>query len=64
MRWDASDGFLIAGIILVSVSLSFWVPEWVPAYYGVVAILYGIMRGIADARPNGTRSDQPPKRHP
>jgi hypothetical protein len=62
MRWDASDGFLIAGIILVSVSLSFWVPAAVPAYYGVVAILYGIARGIADAGADSTDVDQPPKR--
>lgn len=62
MRLDTSDLFLIAGIILVSVSLSLWVPAAVPAYYGVVAILYGVARGIADARSHGTGTDQPPKR--
>ena len=62
MKPDASDLFLIAGIILVSVSLSFWMPAAVPAYYGVVAILFGIARGIADARSHGTDPDQPPKR--
>ena len=62
MKPDASDLFLIAGIILVSVSLSLWVPAAVPAYYGVVAILYGVARGIADARSHGTDPDQSPKR--
>ena len=62
MRLDTSDLFLVAGIILVSVSLLLWVPAAVPAYYGVVAILYGVARGIADARSHGTEPDQPPKR--
>ena len=62
MRLDTSDLFLVAGIILVSVSLSLWVPAAVPAYYGVVAILYGVARGLADARSHGTEPDQPPKR--
>ena len=57
MRLDTSDLFLVAGIILVSVSLSLWVPAAVPAYYGVVAILYGVARGIADARSHGTEPD-------
>ncbi|NBT26702.1 MAG: hypothetical protein EBT09_09155 [Actinobacteria bacterium] len=62
MRLDTSDLFLIAGILLVSVSLALWVPTAVPAYYGVMAILFGIARGIADARSPGNDPDQPPKR--
>ncbi len=62
MTLDISDAFLIVGIMLISVSLWLWWPGIVPAYYGVVALLYGLARGIADARQTGTGVDQPSKR--